>query len=252
MCRRSVCSVGLAALIFGWLAVPSPTPASPRHEAGSMLEPHAAPVLVDHFETFLRDKDIEAFQRGVMARYTEATLARLARSGSPQSRRAAILALGLTGTFQVNDVVARSLRDPDPVVRNLAQNALWAIWFRADTDENNATLLRVRDLTGREQTREAIELSTRLIARSPGFAEAYNQRAIALFAEERFAESAEDCRRVLQRNPNHIGALSGMGQCYIRLGRRADALATFRRALELQPFSAGLRETIQALEAEVD
>ena len=217
-----------------------------------MLEPHTASVLVDYFETFLRDKDIEAFHRGVMARYTEGTLARLARSGTPQSRRAAFLALGLMGTFGVNEVVARGLRDQDPTVRNLAQNALWAIWFRADTPENVAALQEVRDLIGRERTREAIELATRLIARSPGFAEAYNQRAIAFFSEERFAESALDCGRVLQRNPYHIGALSGLGGCYVRLDRRSDALATFRRALKIQPYSANLRETVEALEAEAE
>lgn len=217
-----------------------------------MLEPHTASVLVDYFETFLRDKDIEAFHRGVMARYSEGTLARLARSGTPQSRRAAFLALGMMGTFQINEVVARGLRDQDPTVRNLAQNALWAIWFRADTPENNAVLLEVRDLIGRERMGEAIELATRLIARSPGFAEAYNQRAIALFAMNRHAESALDCNRVLQRNPYHVWALSGLGGCYLRLDRRSDALATFRRALTIQPFSADLRDTVEALEGEVD
>ncbi len=252
MSRRPARYVGLAATLSACLALPPPSLASPRHGAESMLEPHTASVLVDTFETFLRDKDIEAFHRTVMARYTEGTLARLARTGTPQSRRAAFLALGLMGTIQVNEVVARGLRDQDPTVRNLAQNALWAIWFRADTPENNAVLQEVRDLIGRERTAEAIELATRLIARSPGFAEAYNQRAIALFAEKRYAESALDCARVLQRNPYHIGALSGLGGCYVRLDRRTDALATFRRALKIQPFSPDLRETVEALEAEAD
>ena len=55
----------------------------------------------------------------------------------------------------------------------------------------------------------ATNLAARLIARAPKFAEAYNQRAIALFIQRRFEEEREDCRRVLELNPYHIGAVSG-------------------------------------------
>ena len=172
--------------------------------------------------------------------------------GSLQARRAAILALGLVGTFESNRVVAKSLADSDVAVRNLAQNALWAIWFRADTPENNALLQEVRDLIGRERLAEALAAADRLIARSPKFAEAHNQKAIILFAQGRFRESASACRKVLKQNPYHIGALGGLGQCEIKLELYQDALATFRKALSLQPYSEGLRETISVLEAEVE
>ena len=213
-----------------------------------MLEPHTASLLVDYFETFLRDQDIESFHRSVLGRYTEGTLIRLSRNGSTQARRAAVLALGLVGGFSANDAVARALRNPDPVVRNLAQNALWAIWFRADSPENNATLRQVRDFNGRELYREAQELATLLVERAPGFAEAYNQKAIALFFQERYVESANECELALTRNPHHIGALAGLAQCYLRLDRRKDALATFRRALRVQPYSSELKQTVQMLE----
>ena len=112
-----------AAFLAATLASPPACLAAPRHGDDVMLEPYIASLLVDYFETFLREKDIEAFHRNVSARYTEGTLARLARSGNIQDRRAAILALGLIGSFQVNETVARALRDPDPGVRNLAHSA---------------------------------------------------------------------------------------------------------------------------------
>ena len=163
-----------------------------------------------------------------------------------------ILALGLVGSFQVNETVARGLRDPDPAVRNLAHNALWAIWCRADTVENNATLREASDLIARSRFREAQDLCAQLIARAPNFAEAYNQKAIAHFSLDQFAESAAECRRALERNPYHIGALAGLGECYLRLYRRRDALATFRRALKVEPYSTTLRQTVELLEAEAD
>lgn len=243
--RRTAAYVLVASVFLALL----PRPCRARLGAHAMLEPHTASLLVGYFDTFLRDQNIEAFRLSVMSRYEEGTLARLVQSGGPKARRAAVLALGLVGSYQVNEVVARRLADPDPVVRNLAINALWAIWFRADSPENNATLEQVRDLITRDRLHEAIDLATRLIEKSPGFAEAYNQRAIASFSLGDYAASASDCRRVLERNPYHIGALGGLARCYLELGQRQNAIATFRRSLKLQPFDADLRRAISALEA---
>lgn len=223
---------------------------SPRIGAPGMLEPHTGSLLVDYYEAFLRDQDIEGFRTQVSTRYTEGTLARLVETGSTQARRAAVLGLGLFGSYETNAAVARGLRDNDLTVRRLAGDALWAIWFRADTPENNKTLEEVSRLIGHQLPDQAVELATRLIERSPKFAEAYNQRAIAHFAQDHFEESAADCRRVLQRNPYHFGALSGLAQCQLRMNQRREALKTFRRALRLQPYSDGLREAVAALEAE--
>jgi tetratricopeptide (TPR) repeat protein len=214
-----------------------------------MPEASSSALLVGYFEEFLRDRDAETFRARILARYTEGTLARLVQSGAESPRRAAVLALGLIGSYESNPVVARALRDRDPVVRRLAHNALWAIWFRADTPENNAELDRVRVLLNQGMADEAIERATTLIHRSPRFAEAYNQRAIAYYGLRRFPDSAADCRRVIERNPFHIGALAGLGKCYIEMGLRDEALATFRRAYELQPFDDDLKSTIQVLEA---
>jgi tetratricopeptide (TPR) repeat protein len=213
------------------------------------LRPDAGSLLVDYYEAFLRDRDIEAFRRNVSSRYNEGTLARVLQAGEPQARRASVLALGLFGGFGSNAAVARGLRDPDPTVRALADNALWAIWFRADTPENNEALEGVRALVNRRRFDLAIEQADRLIARSPTFAEAYNQRAIAHFFQGQFAESVEDCKRALAHNPYHTGALAGMGQCLLQLGRRDEAIQTFRRALQIQPYNLGLRETIAELGA---
>src|SRR4029077_17101655 len=91
-----------------------------------------------------------------------------------------------------------------------------------------------------------------LIAQAPSFAEAYNQRAIIYFHQGRFAESVQDCQRVLARNPYHFGAISGMAGCQLELKRPHDALKTLRRGLKLQPYHNSLRETIRLLETEIE
>jgi Flp pilus assembly protein TadD len=231
---------------------PAPAQASPaaqRIGTPGMLQPHTGSLLVDYYEAFLRNQDIDAFRNNVSARYSEGTLTRLLHSGNAQARRASVLSLGLFGGFGSNAAVARALRDTDPTVRTLADNALWAIWFRADSQENNEALERIHRLINRGQYATAIEQADRLVAQAPTFAEAYNQRAIAHYFRGEFAESVADCRKVLEHNPFHIGALSGMGQCQIRLGKIDEAIQTFRKALGIQPYNEGLRSLIADLEA---
>lgn len=214
-----------------------------------MPEPLQRALLVDYYQTYLDDADVDDFRSRVSTRYAEPTLARLVRSPDAQARRAAVLALGLTGTMASNAVLASALEDDDEAVRELATEGLWSVWFRADTAENNAALKRVAGLISAGRIDEAEQAATRLILRAPGFAEAYNQRAITLFAEERYAESASDCRRALELNPYHIGALGGLAQCALRLGDRDTALEAFRKALKLQPHEAVLRQVVETLEA---
>ena len=247
----------MAAMTLGVVAVPSwaRAPGSadlPRAKAPGTLKPDTGALLVEYFENFLRTQNLDAFTQQASARFTREGLARLVESSDGQTRRAAVFALGHLGSIEDNALLARVLRDDDPSVRGLAEGALWAVWFRADTPENNRTLGQVRDLIGGQRYDEAIRLADRLIQRSPKFAEAYNQRAIAEFIQERFDASAADCRRVLEHNPYHIGALGGLAQCEIRLNRRSDALKTLRRSQKLQPHSEGIREMIALLEAAFD
>jgi tetratricopeptide (TPR) repeat protein len=249
--RLSIAGLAVSMLLIPpWpgraLADPARGDARSRESGGPS---NAESALVLAYEQLLRGRDLEGFQRSIDSRYTEASLTRIASTGDVLARRAAVLSLGVSGSFGSNAAVARRLKDPDATVRRLASEALWSIWCRADTPVNNTALEAVQALIERGQLDEAIREADRLIKSAPGFAEAYNQRAIAYCFSGRLAESAADCKRVLELNPYHFGALSGLGQCQLGLDLRAEAIRTFRRALALQPYSDGLRATIAELEA---
>jgi tetratricopeptide (TPR) repeat protein len=245
------------------VSVPFHTPAGASDGTGTSLrgmggsamsEAHSGSLLIDYFKAFISDRDLDAFRRHVSARYNEGTLGRiLSASNDVAARRAAVLSLGIMGSFEhSNKVLGKALRDDDPVVRSMAEDALWAIWFRADTPEHNQALSQVRLAISRDQLEQAEVLVTRLISSAPKFAEAYNQRAIIYFVQGRFAESVQDCQEVLSRNPYHFGAISGMAQSQVRLNRPQDALKSLRRALKIQPHHATLRDSIRILEAELE
>ena len=222
--------------------------------ADGMWGPQSGPLLSEYYEEFLRDRDLARFRERVALRYSEETLCRvLAASPQVSARRGAVLALGVLGTFDgCNALLGRALRDDDAVVRTMAERALWVVWFRADAPENNQALESIRSLVAAEKLEEAVDRATRLIARAPRFAEAYNQRAIAYFKQGDFARSAEDCIRTLTLNPFHVGALGGLAQCQLELGQPREALKTLRRGLKLQPHSEGLNEHVRMLEARLE
>ena len=219
-----------------------------------MSEVQSGSLLVEYFKDYLVKRDVDEFRNRVALRYNEGTLGRiLAGSHDVSARRAAVLSLGILGSFaQSNAALGKALRDDDIAVRGMAEDALWAIWFRADSPENNQALERVRHSISREQLEQAETLVNHLIADSPNFAEAYNQRAFVYFLQGRFAESALDCQRVLARNPFHIGAVEGLAKCQLGLNRPRDALKSLRRALKLRPHNTALRESIHELETQIE
>jgi tetratricopeptide (TPR) repeat protein len=220
----------------------------------------AVPLLVELFEQLPApragdDEELwaaglheamRAFRDAVRSQYTEGTLQRLlAAPDDVQARRAAALALGLTGTPAAVPAVAAALHDSDRLVRRFATDSLWELWFRGGTPEQNARLQEAMAEPGAVKSRAELD---DLIRDAPQFAEAINQRAIWFFKRGEFARAVADCEAVLRLNPHHFGAAAGMGQCLLKLNRPRAALRAFRQALAINP-DLDLHDTVRALES---
>ena len=188
---------------------------------------------------------LRSFRRRLVSRYSEGTLQRLLSHPDSETRRAAILGLSLIGTMESNDVLARSLHDSDPAGARMAGDALWQLWFRGGTDDQNSELQRVLRLPDFLQILAGLD---DLAREAPLFAEVFNQRAILYFRRGEFSRAVADCERTLELNAVHFGALSGMGQCYMKLRRTRAAVRVFRLALQVNPTLIHLAETIATLE----
>lgn len=150
--------------------------------------------------------------------------------------------------MQSNAALAGRFKDDDVVVRAYAERAIWMLWNRADSAENNTELEKVHSLLSEERYDEAVKRATSLVEKSPQFAEAWNQRAIAYFILGDVEKSVADCREVLKRNPYHFGAMSGMAQGLMKMGKLNEALDVFHQQLKIQPFNEGIRAAIDSLE----
>jgi tetratricopeptide (TPR) repeat protein len=184
----------------------------------------------------------------VLEKYTIGTLERLAVSSDRMTRRASVLTLGMVGGYESNESLGRALHDDDRGVRMLADNAIRSLWCRQGSADERRQLAMVIRLNSTKRYDEAVRHASLLVDRSPAFAEVWNQRAIAQFGLNQFHRSIRDCQQAIERNPYHFGAASGMGQCYLQLGQRAEALESFRRALELNPNLEGVRAQVQYLQ----
>lgn len=213
-------------------------------------ETEVSPVLVRYYKSFIETKDADTFLQNVLARYTEGTLIRLLDSPDIDARRAAVLSLGLVGGANANTPVGERMKDADPVVRSFAENALWGIWSRADTAENNQELTKVRNLLSEEKLDEAMTRVNLLIEKAPQFAEAWNQRAIIHFSRGEWEKSAADCRKVIELNPYHYGAISGLAQCHLRADQPKLAIEAFRKLVRIQPHNPNAIDAIEALEGQ--
>lgn len=189
------------------------------------------------------------FRRRVRIRYSEGTLQRMLEHPAVGVRRATVLALGLTGTFQSNADLAKRLHDEDELVAKTASDSLWEIWFRGDNDEACLELQRAVHLPDQHQVMACID---EVIREWPEFAEPYNQRAIVHFARGDYQKSITDCETTLRLNPFHFGAQAGIGQCHMKTRKYSLALRAFQLALDINPHLEYLEQTVEALKGVVE
>ena len=83
---------------------------------------------------------------------------------------------------------------------------------------------------------ESIDIFTTIIEKSNGlFAEAWNQRATALYLRGDLASAYADAEEAFRLNPYHFGARSGMGLCKLGMRCYDEALMMFESTLEINP-----------------
>jgi tetratricopeptide (TPR) repeat protein len=176
-------------------------------------------------------------------------LSDLRRADDAQARRAAVRALADTGVMADLPAMAQALRDSDPQVRALTESAMWEVWSRTGEAEIDGLFARGVDQLQMRQLDEAVQTFTRIIARRPDFAEAWNKRATAYFVLGEYEKSLADCDQVMTRNPYHWGALSGYGMIYVEMDQPGRAVEYFEKALAVNPNLTSVEQALETLKA---
>lgn len=161
-----------------------------------------------------------------------------------ERRADAVAWLAEHGRMDDTELLVKRLRDESPRVREVAERGLWQLWSRSGERETDELMARGLAQMQAERYAEAAASFGAAIRRQPGFAEAWNKRATVFYLAGEYRKSLDDCEQVLKRNPRHFGALSGLGQIYFALEDYAQALASWRRALAVNPNMPGVQLNI--------
>lgn len=146
---------------------------------------------------------------------------------------------------RLDSLFAQLHGDPGRAEAEQLTGEIWRIW-RQTGDLEAARLMSdgLRAMQN-EHYHAALSVFDRLVESRPDFAEAWNRRATLYFLIGEFDHSVADIRRVLELEPRHFGALSGLGLIYMQLGEDEAAIRAFEQALDINPHLAGARANIE-------
>ena len=168
---------------------------------------------------------------------------------------AASLALGgLTGApaaaQEVGELLER-LADPELERWQRVERQIVSEWSKSGSAAMDLLLRRGRDALAEGDHEAAIEHLTALVDHAPDFAEGWNARATAYFESDRLGPAMHDLRRALALNPDHFGALTGLGSILEETGAYERALDAYRAAHDIHPHQPVIGRAVERMERRV-
>jgi tetratricopeptide (TPR) repeat protein len=142
----------------------------------------------------------------------------------------------------------RVLHSDQTAARELGRRALEHIWFHRAGKDAYRLLEQAHEAMEKKEFQRALAILDRMIDQYPGFAEAWNRRGAVYWELGNYQKSAADSERALALNPNHYGAMQGLGICRLQMGDVADACRYLRAALKVLPHDTATRDSLQKCE----
>ena len=106
----------------------------------------------------MEKQDLQGLLSLLKTRWTPQQILGLLSSRHEDAKKVALLAVGLVGTKCCLPALADRLKDADPMTNQVAEHALWSIWFRCGAPEANALVSRGAEALGRREFDRAEKL----------------------------------------------------------------------------------------------
>lgn len=153
---------------------------------------------------------------------------------------------------RLDKLYADLAQSDDPALAEKAAREIQMSWMDSGSDTVDILMSRAGKAIQSEDQALALDLLDVIVVLRPSYAEGWNRRATVHYMREDFGKSLVDIERTLALEPRHWGALSGLAIIQRRLGFKDDALATFKRALEINPGLENATKAIEDLEKEAE
>lgn len=126
------------------------------------------------------------------------------------------------------------------------------LWSRSGSPAMDLLLRRGRQAMARGDYSAALTHLTALTDHAPEFAEGWNARATLFYEMGDYGPSLDDIARTLALNPNHFGALTGLGMIMEQVEAYSHALDAFRAARAIHPHRPDLEQAVERLERQLE
>ena len=151
---------------------------------------------------------------------------------------------------RLNDLFEALAQTDDIALLTEVENRIWTIWYEHPNENVQSLLLTGIDYMNRQYATEALAIFNQIIQQYPDYAEAWNRRATLHYLLGNLDDSISDIDKVLELEPRHFGALSGLGLVYIQQQNLLKAREAFENLLKFHPNSpAGLENLKMVNEA---
>lgn len=152
----------------------------------------------------------------------------------------------------LNGLFARLRGAGDDETAKTVENAIWKLWLRHSSPSVEVLMRQAVEAMNAEENEKALRILDTIIEIAPDYSEAWNKRATVYYYTGEYERSLADIARVLDLEPRHFGALSGLGLVHQALGNKKKALDALRKAMEIHPFLEGAIEAEKRLKQEVE
>ena len=117
------------------------------------------------------------------------------------------------------------------------EGKIWEFWLTAGSSKiNNSDMQKGIGLMQSGQLDKALKLFIDLSKSDPEWAEPINKIATIRYLQGDLYGSIRDIQLTLQLEPRHFGAIAGLAQINLALGRYKESLRNLDFAINLHPF----------------
>ncbi|MBK8158485.1 MAG: tetratricopeptide repeat protein [Rhodospirillaceae bacterium] len=145
------------------------------------------------------------------------------------------------------------LRETDNAdIARLTEFMIWQIWGESGAPDIDQLMQAGEEAMERKDFAAAEASFSAVIKAQPNFAEGWNRRATMYFLSGDYLKSLADIDHVLELEPRHFGAISGLGVVNMALERIEAARDAFERVLSLYPLNLPARENLKLIKKKLD
>jgi tetratricopeptide (TPR) repeat protein len=130
--------------------------------------------------------------------------------------------------------------------------AIEDLWTVSGSDTIDLLMSRAAQFANREDADLSLAILDAVVDIAPEDAEAWYLRAKVNIIKGKPERGIADLRRALTIDPKHYKAINDLGLVLEQIGAKKEALAAYRKALEVNPFLEDARQGVEALKREVE